>query len=93
VSNDIGVSNHIGLALSGGGFRASFFHLGVIKFLRDKRLLGNVKYICSVSGGSILAAHLMLNWEAYKGSDEKAFIKALNQFKQFAQLCAPMTSP
>jgi hypothetical protein len=25
----------LGLALSGGGFRATLFHLGVVRFLRD----------------------------------------------------------
>jgi predicted acylesterase/phospholipase RssA len=55
----------IALALSGGGFRATLFHLGVIRFLYENDLLGRVQYICSVSGGSILAAHLALNWEAY----------------------------
>jgi len=55
------------LALSGGGFRATLFHLGVIRFLRDCNLLHKVKLISSVSGGSILAAHLALNWNKYKG--------------------------
>jgi len=53
----------IGLALSGGGFRATLFHLGVIAFLRDAGKLSEVTYITSVSGGSILSAHLVLNWE------------------------------
>lgn len=48
----------IGLALSGGGFRATLFHLGVIRFLYERGLLPKVRIICSVSGGSILAAHL-----------------------------------
>ena len=29
----------LGLALSGGGFRATLFHLGVVRFLRDAGLL------------------------------------------------------
>jgi hypothetical protein len=33
---------NIGLALSGGGFRATLFHLGLIRFLRDAGLLSNV---------------------------------------------------
>jgi esterase/lipase superfamily enzyme/predicted acylesterase/phospholipase RssA len=60
----------IGLALSGGGLRATFFHLGVVKFLRKTNLLKRVTHICSVSGGSILAAHLVLNWEKYNGTDK-----------------------
>ena len=61
----------IGLALSGGGFRATLFHLGVIRYLRDTRRLEDVSHICSVSGGSVLAAHLVLNWEAYTGAQEQ----------------------
>jgi predicted acylesterase/phospholipase RssA len=61
----------IALALSGGGFRATLFHLGVIRFLKEYHLLGRVQYVCSVSGGSILAAHLVLNWAAYLGEFDK----------------------
>jgi predicted acylesterase/phospholipase RssA len=53
-----------GLALSGGGFRATLFHLGVIEHLRDASLLNGITEISSVSGGSIVAAHLVLNWQA-----------------------------
>jgi predicted acylesterase/phospholipase RssA len=55
----------MGLALSGGGFRGTLFHLGVVRFLRDAGVLRDVTHITSVSGGSILAAHLVLNWERY----------------------------
>ena len=58
----------IGLTLSGGGFRATLFHLGVVRLLADAGLLARVKHICSVSGGSILAAHLVLNWDRYNGA-------------------------
>jgi predicted acylesterase/phospholipase RssA len=58
----------IGLALSGGGFRATLFHLGLVRFLHDAGILSNVSHITSVSGGSIIAAHLCLNWERYNGS-------------------------
>src|SRR5438874_13645211 len=60
--------NRIGLALSGGGFRASLYHLGLVRFLRDAGILPNVTHITSVSGGSIVAAHLALNWGRYNGS-------------------------
>ncbi|QDV61470.1 patatin-like phospholipase family protein [Crateriforma conspicua] len=61
----------LGLALSGGGFRAVLYHLGVVRFLRDAGLLSQVTHITSVSGGSVLAAHLVLNWDRYCGSDEE----------------------
>jgi len=61
-------THRIGLALSGGGFRASLYHLGLVRFLRDAGLLSRVTHITSVSGGSIFAAHLLLNWDRYNGS-------------------------
>src|SRR5436305_4059486 len=61
-------TNKIGLALSGGGFRASLYHLGLVRFLRDAGVLSHVTHITSVSGGSIFAAHLVLNWDLYNGS-------------------------
>jgi predicted acylesterase/phospholipase RssA len=63
----------IDLALSGGGFRATLFHLGLIGFLRDRGLLKKVKNICSVSGGSILAAHVITYWKDYSGDDDEVF--------------------
>src|SRR4051794_34013337 len=58
----------IGLALSGGGFRGILYHLGVARFLRDAGILPHVSHITAVSGGSIFAAHLCLNWGRYNGS-------------------------
>jgi NTE family protein len=46
----------LGLALSGGGFRASFFHIGVLAYLAEQDLLRNVEVISTVSGGSIIGA-------------------------------------
>jgi predicted acylesterase/phospholipase RssA len=55
------------LCLSGGGLRATFFHLGVIRALKRLNLLDKVTDIASVSGGSIIAAHLVEDWEQYVG--------------------------
>jgi NTE family protein len=52
-----------GLCLSGGGYRAMVFHLGVLWRLYEAGLLGNVNRISSVSGGSLTAAVLGLNWK------------------------------
>jgi predicted acylesterase/phospholipase RssA len=41
------------LAFSGGGFRASLAALGVLRFVADAGLLGRVRYVSSVSGGSV----------------------------------------
>ncbi len=75
----------IGLALSGGGFRATLYHLGVVRFLRDADLLSRVTHVTSVSGGSVLAAHLVMNWDRYCGSDEQ-FDAAARQILQFVSL-------
>lgn len=53
-----------GLALSGGGYRASLFHLGVSRRLHELGVLQQTTRLSSVSGGSILAgflAHRMLD--------------------------------
>ncbi len=48
----------IALCLSGGGFRASLFHLGALRRLNELGILTQIDTICSVSGGSIVAAQL-----------------------------------
>ncbi|MEW8036546.1 MAG: patatin-like phospholipase family protein [Candidatus Thiodiazotropha sp.] len=50
----------IGLALSGGGFRASLYHIGVLAKLAELDLLRHVEVISCVSGGSIIGAHYYL---------------------------------
>ena len=75
----------IGLALSGGGFRATLYHLGLVRFLHDAKILPQVTHITSVSGGSILAAHLVLNWDRYNGSDAE-FDAAANELLAFVRL-------
>ena len=55
-----------GLALSGGGYRASLFHLGVTRRLHELGILQATTRLSTVSGGSILAgflAHCMLRRE------------------------------
>jgi predicted acylesterase/phospholipase RssA len=46
----------VGLALSGGGFRASFYHLGVLARLAELDVLRSVEVLSCVSGGSIVGA-------------------------------------
>ncbi len=50
----------VGLALSGGGFRASLFHIGVLARLADLDMLRHVEVLSCVSGGSIIGAHYYL---------------------------------
>ncbi len=51
----------LGLALSGGGFRAAFFHLGVLARMAEVGLLRQVEVISTVSGGSIIGAAYYLH--------------------------------
>jgi NTE family protein len=44
---------NIGLALSGGGFRATGFHLGVLARLAEQKRLEDVAFLSTVSGGSL----------------------------------------
>jgi len=56
----------LALALSGGGFRATLFHLGALRRLNELGLLPRLRLITSVSGGSIAAARLGLRWGALR---------------------------
>jgi len=53
----------IGLALSGGGFRASIFHLGVIRRLEELGIMKDVDVVSTVSGGSIVGAYYLCEME------------------------------
>src|SRR5437870_13835824 len=46
----------LGLALSGGGHRAAFFHIGVLARLAELGLRRPIQVISTVSGGSIVGA-------------------------------------
>jgi predicted acylesterase/phospholipase RssA len=50
----------VGLALSGGGFRASLYHIGVLANLAERDMLRHVEVISCVSGGSILGMYYYL---------------------------------
>ncbi len=52
----------VGLCLSGGGYRAMLFHLGALWRLNEFGMLSKLDRISSVSGGSITAGVLGMNW-------------------------------
>lgn len=63
----------IGLALSGGGFRAVLFHVGVLWRLNELGVLGRLARISSVSGGSIASGLLAVRWPRLAfGADGRA---------------------
>lgn len=64
----------IGLALSGGGYRAAAYHVGTLRALYKLGILDKVDVISSVSGGSITAAYYVLHREKGYDKFEKEFI-------------------
>nr|WP_315203330.1 patatin-like phospholipase family protein [uncultured Flavobacterium sp.] len=52
--------NKLGIGLSGGGFRAALFHIGVLAALAEKDKLKDIEVISCVSGGSIIGAFYYL---------------------------------
>jgi NTE family protein len=64
--------NTLGIALSGGGFRATLFSLGSLWRLNDAGLLGKLDRVTSVSGGSILAGVLASRWRNLQFAEGRA---------------------
>lgn len=56
----------VALCLSGGGYRAMVFHVGVLWRLNEAGMLPKLDRVSSVSGGSITAALLALKWPRLK---------------------------
>lgn len=65
----------IGLALSGGGYRAAAYHLGTLRALHKLGVLDKVDVISSVSGGSITSAYYVLYKDNFKDFDESFYKK------------------
>jgi NTE family protein len=84
-------SPRIGLALSGGGFRAMCFGLGCLRALRDADLLGGLTVISGISGGSVLAALYAYGPEAFEDF-ESLVVEQLRrgfQMEMIARACRP----
>ncbi len=62
----------IGLALSGGGYRATLFHLGALCRMNELGWLHKLDRVTSVSGGSIVGAYLGYRWRDLNFIDGKA---------------------
>lgn len=77
----------IALALSGGGYRAAIYHLGVLQYLNScvlddgKTLLDEVKTISGVSGGALVAL-----WYIQNGIKREERDKSLRDL--YSRLCA-----
>ncbi len=68
----------IGLALSGGGYRAAAYHVGTLRALHKLGVLNKVDVISSVSGGSITTAYYALHKDDYE-SFEQGFTARLQR--------------
>jgi len=74
----------IGLALSGGGYRAMLFSLGSVWRLNEMGWLSKLDMITSVSGGSILNGVLATRWSRLRWEDRRAGRVAVNFAEEVA---------
>ncbi|WP_416956482.1 patatin-like phospholipase family protein [Streptomyces sp. Agncl-13] len=59
----------VAVTFSGGGFRATFSALGVVRLLADAGMLSGLRYASSVSGGSVANGLLATAWPDLKQRD------------------------
>jgi predicted acylesterase/phospholipase RssA len=62
--------HRVGLAFSGGGFRAAAFGLGALRALYDRNVLSDVVVVSGISGGSLLTAMWAYGPESFEEFDE-----------------------
>ncbi len=79
--------NENAVCLSGGGYRAALFDVGVLWRLNELGVLGHTSRVSGVSGGSITAAVLIQHWSTlYPGSADG--VANNSQFE--GQIAAPI---
>lgn len=81
----------IALCLSGGGYRAMLFHVGAIYRLNEMAILKKIKRISSVSGGSIAAGVLGMNWNRLDFNSKHRATKLDTMFVEPIKLMASTT--
>ena len=52
----------IAMSMSGGGFRAAIFHLGVLRRIAELGWLSDLDVVSTVSGGSVIGAFAVSRW-------------------------------
>lgn len=84
----------IGLAISGGGFRAACFGLGCLRALHDQDLLRHVRVISGISGGSVLASLYAYGPAEFETFDESVvrLLKHGMQLEMAARALRPDTA-
>lgn len=86
-----GLEKGIALCLSGGGYRAMLFHVGALLRLNEMALLPKLARVSSVSGGSITAGVLGLNWNRLDFDSDGRATKLERFFVQPIQQMASKT--
>lgn len=86
----------VGLALSGGGYKAAAYHLGGLIRLNELGWLPKLSRIASVSGGSIAAGFLGLVWKHFTFDADgiasnfvEVFVEPLGEFLTEVNLDVP----
>lgn len=80
------IPNSVGLSLSGGGFRATLFHLGAIRRLNELGIVPKLTSVSSVSGGSILNGFLASRLPSLTSGIADFQNSASNPVRQFCSL-------
>ncbi|MEJ2530229.1 MAG: patatin-like phospholipase family protein [Halioglobus sp.] len=76
----------LGIALSGGGFRAALFHIGVLARLAERDLLRHVSVISTVSGGAIIGAFYYLKVkQLLEGAREDGLAPSAAAYRQLVR--------
>lgn len=65
--------HRIGLSLSGGGYRATAFHLGTLRKLHQMNILDKIGVMSTISGGSIAGAYYCLNKNDYVSFEQSLY--------------------
>lgn len=73
-----------GLCLSGGGYRAMLFHVGSLWRLHEAGWLNRLDRISSVSGGSITAGVLAMQWAELRQSPDTFQILVADPLRRLA---------
>ena len=81
-------NKRVGLALSGGGYRATIYHLGTLKKLEELKLLDKIDVISTNSGGSITGAAFGLYGENFEN-----FEKIIRKGVKSSVIMGVITSP
>jgi predicted acylesterase/phospholipase RssA len=95
-------SGSYGMAFSGGGFRATAYHLGVLRRLDQLGTLSKIRFISAVSGGAILAAYWCYwltfedkgnreaTWNSFEQKVTSLLRADVRRWLLIRGLCAPM---